>query len=71
MFATVYAPNAAVTVSGNGGLFGAIVGKTFNFSGSGHVVYDTNLSGQTPHVYYSGGAVTNVPHLDEFSWSAY
>ena len=71
MFATVYAPNAAVTVSGNGGLYGAIVGKTFNFSGSGHVVYDTHLASESPHVYYGGTTVVNTPHLDEFSWSAY
>jgi hypothetical protein len=71
MFATIYAPNAPVTVSGNGGLFGAVVGKTFNFSGSGHVVYDTHLAGAPPHVYYGGTTVVNTPHLDEFSWSAY
>lgn len=71
MFATIYAPSASVIVNGNGGLFGAIVGKTFSFTGSGHVVYDTNLASQTPHVYYTGGGVTTTPHLDEFSWSAY
>lgn len=71
MFATIYAPKANVIVNGNGGLFGAIVGKTFTFSGSGHVVYDTNLANEDPNIFYTGGAVTYTPHLDEFSWSAY
>jgi Tfp pilus assembly protein PilX len=71
LFATVYAPHAPVTVSGNGGLYGAIVANTFAFSGSGHVIYDTHLASDTPHVTYGGSAVTNTAHLDEFSWSAY
>jgi hypothetical protein len=71
MFATVYAPNATVEVSGNGALYGAIVGKTFTFSGSGHVVYDTHLASEAPHVTYGSSTVTSTAHLDEFSWSAY
>ena len=71
MFATIYAPNAAVNLSGNGGLFGAVVGRTFGFTGSGHVIYDTALATKTPHVTYTGGGVVNTAHIDEFSWSAY
>jgi Tfp pilus assembly protein PilX len=71
VFGTVYAPNAPVTVSGNGGLYGAIVAKTFAFSGSGHIIYDTALASETPHVTYGGSTVTNTAHLDEFSWSVY
>jgi hypothetical protein len=70
MFATVYAPNATVQVSGNGGLYGAVVGKTFAFTGSGHVIYDTHLGSETPHVTYTGAHVP-VFLRDEFSWSAY
>ena len=71
LFATIYAPHAAVTLSGNGGLYGAIVGNTFNFTGSGHVIYDTHLASETPNVSFSGGAITPTAHLDEFSWSSY
>jgi Tfp pilus assembly protein PilX len=71
MFATVYAPNAPVTVSGNAGLYGAIVGKTFSFSGSGHVIYDTHLASEAPNVTYGGTTVSAAAHVDEFSWSAY
>jgi Tfp pilus assembly protein PilX len=71
MFATIYAPNANVTLSGNGGLYGGIVGKNFSFSGSGHVIYDTALATKTPHVTYTGGGVVDTAHIDEFSWSAY
>jgi len=71
LFATIYAPHANVIVSGNGGLYGAIVGNTFAFTGSGHVIYDTHLASVSPHVVYGGTAVTPTAHLDEFSWSAY
>jgi hypothetical protein len=71
LFATIYAPHASVNLSGNGGLYGAIVGKTFNFTGSGHVIYDTHLASETPHITYSGSAITSTAHLDEFSWSSY
>jgi hypothetical protein len=71
MFATVYAPNAPVTVSGNAGVYGAVVGKTYAFSGSGHINYDTNLKTQTPHVTLPPGAGLGPIHIDQFSWSAY
>ena len=71
MFGTIYAPHAPVVLSGNGGLYGAVVGNTFSFSGSGHVIYDTHLSSEAPHVMYGGSTVTNTAHLDEFSWSVY
>ena len=71
MFGTVYAPNAPITVSGNAGIYGAVVGKTYAFSGSGHINYDTNLKTQTPHVNLPPGAGLGPIHLDQFSWSAY
>jgi hypothetical protein len=72
MFATVYAPHAQVVVGGNGGLYGAIVGNTFSFSGSGHVIYDTHLKSVSPHVNSSSsGTTSNIAHIDGFSWSAY
>lgn len=52
-------------------MYGAIVGKTFSFTGSGHVIYDTHLASEAPNVTYGGTTVSYTAHLDEFSWSAY
>jgi hypothetical protein len=73
MFASVYAPNAPATVSGNAGLYGAVVCNTASFSGSGHVIYDTHLGGQSWHVGSPPPATTGTSslHVDEFSWSAF
>ncbi|WP_428940065.1 DUF7305 domain-containing protein [Fontivita pretiosa] len=43
LYADIYAPNSAVTVSGNGDLFGRIVGKTLSISGNGKFHYDEDL----------------------------
>jgi len=72
MFATIYAPNAPLAVSGNAGLYGAVVANTATFSGSGHVIYDSSLAGQSMNV--STGSAASIPgalHVDEFSWSAF
>jgi Tfp pilus assembly protein PilX len=73
MFATIYAPHAKVTVSGNAGLYGAVVGNTVTFAGSGHVIYDLSLKNRTPNVPVSGAPPPSVGalHVDQFSWSAY
>jgi Tfp pilus assembly protein PilX len=73
MFASVYAPNAPVSLSGNAGLYGAIVTNTATFSGSGHVIYDTSLGGQKWNINTGStvGSVTGTLHVDEFSWSAF
>jgi hypothetical protein len=39
----VYAPNHDVQVSGNGDIFGAILGKNVSFSGNGKIHYDAAL----------------------------
>ncbi|HXC47805.1 MAG TPA: hypothetical protein VNU20_05905 [Candidatus Sulfotelmatobacter sp.] len=41
-YALVDAPNSAMTVSGNGDFFGAVVGQTITYSGNGKFHYDTN-----------------------------
>jgi hypothetical protein len=73
MFASVYAPNSAATISGNAGLFGAIVSNTAIFQGSGHVIYDTNLANQ--HWNVNTGSTSTLSagklHIDEFSWSTF
>lgn len=40
---TVYAPNAAITMAGNGGSSGAVIGNTVTISGNGNFRYDTRL----------------------------
>jgi hypothetical protein len=71
MFATIYAPHANVVVGGNAGLYGAIVGNTFSFNGSGHVIYDIHLKLATPNVTTPSGGTSYTAHIDGFSWSAY
>ncbi len=72
VFATIYAPHAAIVSSGGTGLYGAVVGSTFSFSGSGKVTYDQNLGKQNTHIPVSGSTPTATPmHIDQFSWSAY
>ena len=41
----VYAPNADVTVVGNGGVSGAVVGNTIDMTGNAEFHYDVNLEG--------------------------
>lgn len=73
MFASVYAPNAPATMGGNAGLYGAIVCSTATFNGSGHVIYDTNLTGKSWNFPPSPPppATPGTLHVDEFSWSAF
>lgn len=73
MFATIYAPHASIVSSGGSGLYGAIVGNTFSFSGSGMINYDINLGRQNSHVPAGGPppTVATPMHIDQFSWSAY
>lgn len=42
-YGAIYAPNTAVTVSGSADLFGAVVGKTLTFTGTGDVHFDEDL----------------------------
>lgn len=73
IFASIYAPNAPATIDGNAGIYGAIVSNTAKFQGSGHVIYDTSLTGQKWNVNTgsSMSTVTGTLHVDEFSWSAF
>jgi hypothetical protein len=44
MYAIIDAPNAALTYSGNGSIYGALVGNTITDSGNGAIHFDTALS---------------------------
>ena len=41
--AVIYAPNTDVTITGNGSLYGAVVGKTLDMRGTGDIHYDEAL----------------------------
>jgi hypothetical protein len=41
-YAVVDAPNAAITVSGNGDFYGAVLGHTITYSGNGKFHFDKN-----------------------------
>lgn len=61
--ALVYAPNAVVSLSGNGDVNGAVVGNTITDSGSSNIHYDTNAAN------VSNATIRN--YLLSFSWSKY
>lgn len=61
----VTAPNAAMNISGNGDIYGALVAKTINNSGNGRIIFDRQLN--------AGSVSTNVGNhmLSSFSWKKY
>jgi hypothetical protein len=61
-----YAPNAAVSFSGNSSLYGAIIAKTLAINGGGNSIainYDQNLAGK--------GMTASAPMIASFSWKKY
>jgi Tfp pilus assembly protein PilX len=58
--ATFYAPNAAVTMNGTADLYGSLLGRTVNNTGSANIHYDRRLS----HDFYVEGSQT----LGTFTW---
>jgi hypothetical protein len=55
----IYAPNAEVKITGNSDLYGSIVGKSIELTGSGSFRYDQSLAN------YTGGTSTQGPtHVD-------
>jgi hypothetical protein len=63
--AVITAPNAAVQASGNGNIYGALIGKTVVYSGNGRIISDRQLS--------EDAIVTEVGNhmLSSFSWKKY
>ena len=61
--ATVYAPNAAITLTGNADFYGSILGKTFADSSGASVHYDRALSSK---YFIIGNHV-----MSSFSWQKY
>ena len=59
----LYAPNAAITVTGNNDFYGSIVGKTVETTGSSQIHYDRHLS--------STFFMVGNPMMSSFSWKKY
>jgi hypothetical protein len=60
----IYAPNAAVSLTGNTNFYGAIISNTLIDSGNNQILYDRNL---TKSMYSTSG----TPWLTSFSWKKY
>lgn len=73
LFGTIYAPKANFLIDGDAGFYGAVVGKTFTFNGSGKLIYDQALKNAPTNIPISGPPSYNVSplHVNEFSWSAF
>ncbi|HEY8666794.1 MAG TPA: collagen-binding domain-containing protein [Tepidisphaeraceae bacterium] len=53
LYASIYAPQSAVTLSGSGDIYGSVLSKSIDMTGTSAIHYDTALSG-------SSGAVSTV-----------
>lgn len=45
LYADVYAPQSAITLSGSGAIYGAVVGKSIDMTGTSDIYYDLSNSG--------------------------
>ncbi len=61
--ATIYAPNAAITMSSNGSFYGSAIGNTVTVSSGATIYYDRNLQSSS---YTTGNFL-----LGGFSWSKF
>jgi hypothetical protein len=43
LYASIYAPQSDVSISGTGSIYGGVLGKTINMTGTGDVYYDMSL----------------------------
>ena len=68
-FGTVYAPNGNITISGSGGVYGALIGNTVTLSGSGDVHYDVQLGAATTSGGPSPGSGSSSGTVRISSWA--
>jgi hypothetical protein len=61
--AILYAPNATVTLSGNGAVYGSIVSGRLSVTGGGDIFYDTNLA--------ASAMSYGRPVMSSFSWRSF
>jgi hypothetical protein len=59
----VYAPNADVTITGNGDIYGAVVGGRVNIPGSANLHYDRNLE--------NSAITAGNPVMSSFTWRSF
>jgi hypothetical protein len=52
VYADIYAPQSAITLSGNGAIYGTVIGKSINMTGSSDIYYDLSVT--------TGGSVSIV-----------
>ena len=45
LYATIYAPQSPITVSGNGRIYGSVLGRSVNMSGTASIFYDLSFAG--------------------------
>jgi Flp pilus assembly protein TadG len=45
LYADIYAPESAITLAGNGAIYGQVVGKSITMTGSSDIYYDLSLPG--------------------------
>jgi Flp pilus assembly protein TadG len=50
LYANIYAPQSDVTVNGTGDIFGAVLGKTVDVSGTGSIYYDMALDADSGRI---------------------
>ena len=50
LYASVYAPQSDVTLSGNGAIYGSVVGKSVNMTGTSAIHYDLSLGGVSEEI---------------------
>jgi Tfp pilus assembly protein PilX len=69
VWATIDAPNAAFYDTGGAKIYGAVISSTAQLTGSGQIIYDTNLrtSGTTGSTTYTA----NPLFVSAVSWSSY
>jgi len=52
LYADIYAPQSAITLSGNGAIYGTVIGKSIDMTGSSDIYYDLSVT--------TGGSVSVV-----------
>ena len=45
VYADIYAPQSAISVTGNGAIYGTVIGKSINITGGGDIYYDLSTDG--------------------------
>ncbi len=45
LFANIYAPQSPIIISGNGDIYGSVLGKSVDMTGNAHIHYDLDSNG--------------------------